>query len=475
MNMNNILRRAVFCAALLLAFAAGTVSAQDQGGSIWPKIYDDESYLATFESGWSEDEAVGALRNLRYSLVEHKANLPFSEFDADAFGLRARWTWVENGTFVKSAGFAIPFDKVRSLMLEHYPVLDKEYTWGLIISISGSDSTTLRTPSREAAERLGKAILVLAKARKAELAMPNPNLGAAIGTLSDAQAQAAGIRKNEGIIVHWIFRESPAEKAGILPQDILTHVNNIQLQGTDQLFAALGTAGQGGLGTLVIKGLRRSYRLENGKQVEFFAPVTFSGLVPPTGIKAAWMIEKELASAQVEKDRNAFGVFFFGYDYPMLSGTLADSLEAWQSPFNVSAGFESCTRGGSAPLAGIEIEMLLTFNENGSRMLMNSIAQFGYSFDLAPLRLNVGGRVGLSILDVMHDTDASQYYTAMGVLIGPEASLYVALDKSSWLWVRGRYAILKYTGLSGNASAPVFQGDDTLNLVSLQAGFAFRL
>ncbi len=473
--MKNIFCRATFCAVLLCAFTAGTASAQDQVESIWPKIYDDESYLSSFESGWNEEEAVGAIRNLRYSLVEHKANLPFSEFEADAFGLRARWTWVENGTFVRSAGFAIPFDKVRSLMLEHYPLLDKDYKWGLIVSITGGDSTSLRTPTRDAAERLGKAILVLAKARKAELSMPNLNLGAAVGPLSDAQAQAAGIRKSEGVIVHWIFRESPAEKAGILPHDILTNVNGSPLQGADQLFAALAAAGKGGLGSLTIKALRRSYRTENGKQVEFFAPVTFSGLVPPAVIKPAWAIEKELASAQVEKDRNAFGVFFFGYDYPMLSGTLADSLEAWQSPFNVSVGFESCTRGGSAPLAGMEIEMFLTFNENGSRMLMNSIAQFGYSFDLAPVRINIGGKAGLSILDVMHDTDASQYYTAMGVLIGPEASLYIPLDRTSWLWVRGRYAISKYAGISGNPSAPVFQGEDALNFLSLQAGIAFRL
>ena len=189
--MNNTLRRATVCAVLLLAIAAGTSFAQDQVESVWPKIYDDESYLSTFESGWSEDEAVGALRNLRYSVVEHKANLPFSEFEADAFGLRARWTWVENGTFVRSAGFAIPFDKVSSLMLEHYPVLDKDYKWGIIVSIAGGDSTSLRTPTRDAAERLGKAILVLAKARKAELAMPNPG-PTAHGCYSAGRGMRAG-------------------------------------------------------------------------------------------------------------------------------------------------------------------------------------------------------------------------------------------------------------------------------------------
>lgn len=250
---------------------------------IWPKIYDDETYLTMFDSGWTEAEAVGAIKNLQNSFVEFNAGVPLSELDVDPYGLRAKWQWVENNSFIKSASFIVPFDQVTSILLEYYPTLNKDYKWGIIVNLSGNSSVSIRTPSRETAERLGKAILVLAKARGAKLSMPNPLFGAALAPLSDAQAQAAGIPKTSGVIVLWIFKESPAERAGFSAQDIITGVGGTPVHGADELFAAIDAAAGAGAKELKIDGIRRSYRIEGNKYIEIFAPLTYTLTIEQTG------------------------------------------------------------------------------------------------------------------------------------------------------------------------------------------------
>jgi hypothetical protein len=99
----------------------------------------------------------------------------------------------------------------------------------------------------------------------------------------------------------------------------------------------------------------------------------------------------------------------------------------------------------------------------------------GYSFDLKPVRFNVGARLGLSLLDVTDDSSANDTYTALGGIVGPEASLYAEVAPDFWLWVRGRYSIAYYMSLVSNGACPIDSGDNTLNCVSLEAGLAFRM
>ena len=250
---------------------------------IWPKIYTDETYLFTFASSWSEDEAMGSIRNLQNSMVEHNANFPLSELNVDPYGMRARWSWIENGSFQKSAGFIVPFDLVSSILLEHYPTIDKNYKWGLNIYFTSGNPVLIRTPTRESAERLGKAILVLAKARGAKLGMPNTRFGAALATLTEAQAQAAGVLQSAGVIVSWVFKESPAEKAGFSPQDIITKAGDRSVSKGDDLFGAIDAAAAAGAREIAITGIRRSYRIEGTTYVEIFVPLTFTLLIEQTG------------------------------------------------------------------------------------------------------------------------------------------------------------------------------------------------
>ncbi len=253
---------------------------------IWPKIYEDETYLTGFESTWTEDEAVGAIRNLQNSFVEHNANLPITELNVDAFGARARWSWVEVGAIQKSAGFIIPFDQVTSVLLESYPASDKAFKWGINVYISGGNPVVLRMPNRDAAERFGKAVIVLAKARKSPLSMPNMRFGAAVGSLTVDQARAAGGLQSAGVIISWIFRESPAEKAGFSAQDIITSVAGKTIQKGQELFDLIEVAAAAGATELKIDGLRRTYRREGDKYVEVFIPIRFSlPIAQPGGTK----------------------------------------------------------------------------------------------------------------------------------------------------------------------------------------------
>ncbi len=243
---------------------------------IWPKIYDDETYMTTFSSNWSEAEAVGAIKNLQNSFVEYSIGAPISELDVDPYGLRAKYQYVENN-HLKAGNLIIPFDQVKSILLEHFPKLDKEYKWGLVIYLEGATNpVSLRTPTRDSAERLGKAIFALAKARNAKLLMPNPRFGASLAPLSDAQAKAAGIDKSSGVIVAYIFKESPAEKAGFSPQDIITSVAGKPIHNPDEVFAEINAAAASGAQQINIDGIRRSYKIENKKYLEVFVPITYT-------------------------------------------------------------------------------------------------------------------------------------------------------------------------------------------------------
>jgi hypothetical protein len=205
----------------------------------------------------------------------------------------------------------------------------------------------------------------------------------------------------------------------------------------------------------------------------------------PKTVTPAWVMEKQFeqqkqagaaaqpADAPAAKPVKPFSLFFIGYDVPTLSGPLADDLAGWSGPVNFSLGMEMGTGQGSSMLTGLGLELFVTLNDKGSRFLMHDMAMIGYTFDLAPIRLNLGARVGLSMIDVMDDTPAANTFTALGLVFGPEASLYFALDPSFWLWARGRYSMATYMSL--DSSTTIHSGNDSLNCLSLEAGVAFKM
>lgn len=473
--------------------AAGTTPAAP-ATDIWPRIYDDETYLTDFSSSWTQDEAVGTIKNLQNSFVEHNADLPVTQLDADAYGLRARWSWTENGTFVKSAGFVIPFDQVTSVLLERYPLLQKPYTWGLNVYIANSSPVLIRAANRDAATRLGKAIVALSRARNAPLSLPDARLGAALSGLSAPQSQAAGIAQDGGVIVQWIFRESPAEKAGIQPQDMLLSAAGSAIRKTENLFASIAEAEKRGDASLIVSGLRRTYRKTANAYIEEFVPLEFALPVasrqesgapaekpttPAFTVVPAWQTEKQVSAttqpaAAAEAAQPALNALFVGYVVPSLSGSLSSHLAPWMGPINLSFGIESSGAGKSSFLTGLEIELYMNFTDTGSMFLFNDMMMVGYSLDLEPLYVNGGLRLGLSMIDVVDDT-AGPSYTLFGAVGGPEASVYLRVDPSLYLWLRGRYAMAAYFAMTADPGNPIDAGDNKLDFLSIEAGLGFRM
>jgi hypothetical protein len=216
----------------------------------------------------------------------------------------------------------------------------------------------------------------------------------------------------------------------------------------------------------------------------FMLGSAFADGADPKTVTPAWVTEKQLtqqaqaqeqAEAEAPKPKN-FNVFFIGYDYPTLSGPLASHLTGWNSPVNFSLGIESSNTSGSSFLSGLELEFFITTNDQGMRLQMNDMVMAGYSFNIKPVRFNVGARLGLSLLDVTDDDPANPTYMALGGIIGPEASLYAELAPDFWLWARGRYSMAYYFTIDNSGGAnPIDSGDNTLNCVSLEAGLAFRM
>lgn len=269
-------RSFLFPLAVALLAGCATMPKPD----IWPAIYDDDTYLESFDSAWTADEAMGTIRNLEKSFVEYSAGIPLSGLTVDQYGLRAQWNWTAmppggQGTPVqKNGSLVIAFDQVRTLLLEHYPNLNLDYRWGLIVRFADGTSVSMRTLTREAATRLGAAISVLAKARGAELAGANVRLGAALSTLSAAQSEAAGLPPGSAAIVLWLFKESPAEKAGLSPQDIIVAVDGNGVAAPDEVFTAIEAAATAGKAEVKLSVIRRSYRVEGRKHTEIFVPMT---------------------------------------------------------------------------------------------------------------------------------------------------------------------------------------------------------
>lgn len=224
----------------------------------------------------------------------------------------------------------------------------------------------------------------------------------------------------------------------------------------------------------------------NAKRIVFavvlcavFAGALFAQGADPKTVTPAWVIEKQIAQqsqtqAEVPKPKS-LNLFFIGYDYPTFSGALAPSLAGWTGPLNFSLGMETANSTASSMLSGIELEFFIATPSKGMRLQMNDMLMVGYSLALKPVRLNIGARLGLSLLDITDDTSTANTYTGLGAVIGPEASLYAELVPDFWLWVRGRYVLSYYLSLISNGSSPLDTGSNTLNTLSLEAGLAFRM
>ncbi len=222
-----------------------------------------------------------------------------------------------------------------------------------------------------------------------------------------------------------------------------------------------------------------------------FCGVVFADGADPKTVTPAWVIEKEYEEQQAQPKEEAQtqpetqtkpapaksqNLLFFGYDYPILSGPLASSLSAWNSPFNFSIGIEDFSQENSSFLTGVEVEVFITMKGDDMRIQMNDMIMLGYSIPLAKaVQLNLGTRLGLSLLDVTDSVSPANTCFALGGIAGPEASIYAKIAPDFWLWVRGRYSLAYFMAIESSGSSPIDTGTDSLNCISLEAGLAFRI
>lgn len=103
-------------------------------------------------------------------------------------------------------------------------------------------------------------------------------LGVTVGTVSEDFAAQMGIEATEGAFVSGVYEDSPAEKSGLKPGDIIIRINDVQIEDSARLVQTVAT-------------------LEPGRATEF--EVIRNGRTIEIDVKTARRIEESFASATV--------------------------------------------------------------------------------------------------------------------------------------------------------------------------------
>jgi len=193
------------------------------------------------------DEAFAAIRNMPGQFVGWQGTPP-QKIDLDRFGLRVfgvldyttttqelvggllfgNWVDVQTPHHLEETTI-IPFDRLQDLLLMHYPDLDKEYKWGVVAIISGSDDPpAFRTPTRETATILFNAIASLSQASGHPIRLSR--MGAYLRDVTSddlkiEEIKALGLSKPTGMLVDTVMLESPASTGGMLKNDVIVECN----------------------------------------------------------------------------------------------------------------------------------------------------------------------------------------------------------------------------------------------------------
>lgn len=204
----------------------------------------------------SVDEAFAAIRNMQNQFVGWKGT-PAQKIDLDRYGLRVfgamdyvvtNKEWVGN---VITGGIKdvqkqvheeeltiFPFDRLMDLQLNHYPDLNKEYKWGVVGILKGSnDPPAFRTPTKELAEILYNSIASLWAASGRPVSMSR--LGAyfrdvSSDDLKSKEMQELGLADLKGMVVTYVMEGSPAKAGGLTAGNVIVACNDIPLVNYDQ-------------------------------------------------------------------------------------------------------------------------------------------------------------------------------------------------------------------------------------------------
>jgi serine protease Do len=86
-------------------------------------------------------------------------------------------------------------------------------------------------------------VLIAARTEKAELAAGNAAFGMEVQEITADIASRLGISQKAGVIVAGVTDGSPADEAGIRPQDLILQVNKIKINSLKDYQREIGKAG----------------------------------------------------------------------------------------------------------------------------------------------------------------------------------------------------------------------------------------
>lgn len=247
----------------------------------------------------SVDEAFAAIRNMPSQYVGWQGTPP-QKIDLDRFGLRVfgvldyttttqewvggvifgNWVDVQKPAHLEETTI-IPFDRLVDLRLMHYPDLDREFKWGVVAIISGSDDPpAFRTPTRETATILFNAIASLSQASGHPVNLPRIGANFRDVTAADLETdeiKALGLSQPKGIIVERVLLKSPAKTGGLLEGDVIVECNGQPVVSYEQWARdVLPTAT-----SLILKVLKK----DNKSTTRFIEPAPLESLPqPPAGL-----------------------------------------------------------------------------------------------------------------------------------------------------------------------------------------------
>ena len=219
-------------------------------------------YKPTYQP--SVDAAIGTLRNLggRKAFCAWNGYTDGLDVNVDAYGLRVRGVIVETGSQyvannggywvgnkyvpVIGGGFqqtktqaeetaVVDFPKVKSVVVWHYPNLDRKNKWGVDVYHTDRDGIVayrMRTP--ETAREFADAVATLAVAAGSSLETYD---GASIQRTAAKNAKLLKKLKwtaDSGIVIFDVAPGSPAAAAKLQKDDILLEANGVVLRDQDQ-------------------------------------------------------------------------------------------------------------------------------------------------------------------------------------------------------------------------------------------------
>ncbi|MGA2854428.1 MAG: hypothetical protein ABSE90_09910, partial [Verrucomicrobiota bacterium] len=92
---------------LMLVCCGGCISFPNVKPEPWPAESSNRIFNFVAEKMDSTDQAIGTIKNLQTVFVEFSSGIHISSLEVDAFGMRAKWEWIEtaqNTQYVPSSG-----------------------------------------------------------------------------------------------------------------------------------------------------------------------------------------------------------------------------------------------------------------------------------------------------------------------------------------------------------------------------------